>query len=78
MVEILRSQMQNSSLTFDPRTVSFELWGESYEGCVPGYGGAYANRLGLQQHPNMRFEYTVYDSRFLYGAEVVAKVPING
>ena len=70
---ILSSQA-NHSLTFDPATVTSELWGESYEGCVPGYGGAYAQFLGLQIQPNMRFEMTVFDSRFLYQSKVMVKV----
>ena len=56
------------SLRLDPATATSELWGESFEGCVPGYGGAFAQYLGLRQSPRMRFEMTVYDSRFLYGA----------
>ena len=66
MVKVLRQAMANNSLAFDAETTTSELWGESYEGCVPGYGGAYAHYLGLKQAPNMRFEMTVYDSRFLY------------
>ena len=55
------------NLQFDPATATSELWGESFEGCVPGYGGAFAEYMGLQQSPKMRFEMTVYDSRFLSG-----------
>ena len=57
-----------NSLSLDPGMVTSELWGESFEGCVPGYGGAFAQYLALQQPPKMRFEMTVYDSRFLCGA----------
>ena len=55
-------------LRFDPANITSELWGESFEGCVPGYGGAFAQYLGLRKSPQMRFEMTVYDSRFLHGA----------
>ena len=40
-----------NALTFDPATVASELWGESFEGCVPGYGGAFAEYLNLRQSP---------------------------
>lgn len=65
-------------LQLETATVTSELWGESFEGCVPGYGGAFAEYLGLQRHPKMRFEMTVYDSRFLYGAYRWEVIPING
>ena len=65
-------------LQLDPATVTSELWGESFEGCVPGYGGAFAQYLGLQQAPRMRFEMTVYDSRFLYGAKPPEAIQIAG
>ena len=53
-------------LAVDPDTVRSELWGESFEGCVPGYGGAFAEYLRLGRAPRMRFEMTVHDSRFLH------------
>ena len=65
-------------LELDAATVTSELWGESFEGCVPGYGGAFAAYLGLQRPPQMRFEMTVYDSRFLYAARRWEVVPIDG
>ena len=63
-------------LHLDPATVTSELWGESFEGCVPGYGGAFAEYLALQQSPKMRFEMTVYDSRFLFGAQCWEAIPL--
>jgi len=63
-------------LHLDPAAVTSELWGESFEGCVPGYGGAFAQYLGLRQPPRMRFEMTVYDSRFLHGAQHWEAIPI--
>ena len=65
-------------LELNAATVTSELWGESFEGCVPGYGGAFAEYLGLQRPPQMRFEMTVYDSRFLYGARRWEVLPIDG
>lgn len=63
-----RSHVESNGLRIDVGTVVSELWGESFEGCVPGYGGAFAQHLGLVHPPVMRFEMTVYDSRFLHGA----------
>ena len=65
-------------LQLEVDTVTSELWGESFEGCVPGYGGAFAEYMGLQRPPQMRFEMTVYDSRFLYGARRWEVIPIDG
>ena len=48
-----------------------ELWGESFEGCVSAYGSIFAQRLGLRVPPTLCFPMTVYDSRFLEGAEQV-------
>ena len=71
-----REHVSTHGLTFDAGTATSELWGESFEGCVPGYGGAFAQYLGLQRHPRMRFEMTVYDSRFLRGAHRREAIPI--
>ena len=65
-------------LQLDTVTLTSELWGESFEGCVPGYGGAFAEYIGLQIPPHMRFEMTVYDSRFLYDAQRWEVIPIDG
>ena len=64
-------------LRLDPAAVTAELWGESFEGCVPGYGGAFAQHLGLAHPPRMRFEMTVYDSRFLCGARRWEAIPVQ-
>ena len=65
-------------LRIDPETVSSELWGASFEGCAPGYAGAFAQALGLKRPPQMKFEMTVYDSRFLYGARRWESIPLPG
>jgi len=62
----IRAHLEAHELRLDVATVTSELWGESFEGCAPGYGGAFAQHLGFAQAPRMRFEMTVYDSRFLY------------
>ena len=62
----IRAHLEAHELLLDTARVTSELWGESFEGCVPGYGGAFAQYLGLTQTPRMRFEMTVYDTRFLY------------
>ena len=68
----------DNQLELEPACVTSELWGESFEGCVPGYGGAFAQYLGLAKRPRMRFEMTVYDSRFLYRAQHWEVIPIAG
>jgi hypothetical protein len=70
--------LKEHGLDLDPASVSSELWGESFEGCVPGYGGAFAQYLGLLQAPKMVFGMTVFDSRFLIGAKHWEAVPIAG
>ena len=78
LVSELRQHIARHQLRFDPEEVSSELWGESFEGCVPGYGGAFAEYLGLRVPPTMRFEMTVHDSRLLYGHRRREVIPIPG
>ena len=78
LADCVREHISVSKLRFDPRTVTAEVWGESFEGCVPGYGGAFAQYLGLKRSPQLRFEMTVYDSRFLYGAQPPEIVALPG
>ena len=78
LVSDFRAHISAHRLQLEMPTVTSELWGESFEGCVPGYGGAFAEYLGLQHPPQMRFEMTVYDSRFLYGAKRWEVIPIDG
>ena len=74
----VRAHIEAFDLQVDVETVTSELWGESFEGCVPGYGGAFAEYLGLWQAPKMRFEMTVYDSRFLCGARRTEVISLPG
>ena len=76
LVKAVHAHLQQHDLRFDPATVTSELWGESFEGCVPGYGGAFAQYLGLEQSPRMRFEMTVHDSRFICGAKAPQVIPL--
>ena len=76
LTQCIRDHMKKFDLEFDPATVTSELWGESFEGCVPGYGGAFAEYLGLERPPTMRFEMTVHDSRFLHEAKRWEVVPV--
>ena len=70
LIRCIRDHLCKQGLEFDPARVSSELWGESFEGCVPGYGGAFAELLQLKSPPKMVFEMTVYNARFLYGAKL--------
>ncbi len=66
LVAEIWTHLKSRDLEIDVEEVTSELWGESFEGCVPGYGGAFAQYLGLKIAPTMRYEMTVYDSRFLF------------
>ncbi len=76
LVETIRAHMKKHGLAFDPAKTTSEIWGESFEGCAPGYASAFAEGLGLKILPKMRFEMTVFDSRFLYGAKRLEVIPI--
>ena len=78
LVADFHTHLAEFGLDFDPLNATSELWGESFEGCVPGYGGAFAQYLGLRHAPRMRFEMTVYDSRFLHRAQHWEVIPIAG
>ena len=56
LVACICGHVEKYDLIIDPDTVSSELWGESFEGCAPGYGGAFAQALGLKRPPQMKFE----------------------
>lgn len=62
------AHMNRFGMEMDPEQVTAELWGESFEGCVAGYGSAIAEQLGLQVAPQMRFDMTVFDATFLHEA----------
>jgi hypothetical protein len=76
LVQSIRDHMAEHDLTLDPATVTSEIWGESFEGCAPDYASSFAVLLGLQNKPRMRFEMTMYDSRFIKGAKVIEIIPI--
>ena len=76
LAEEINTHMAVHDLEMDTDTVTSELWGESFEGCVPGYGGAFAEYLHLGKSTTMRFEITVLDSRFLYQARRIETVSI--
>lgn len=78
LTRCIRDHLERFRLTMDPAVVTSEIWGCSFEGCAPGYAGAFAETLGLRVAPKMRFEMTVYDSRFLYGARRWESFPLSG
>ena len=65
LVAQIRAHLAAHRLRLDPATCSSELWGESFEGCVPGYGSALASGLQLQRRPRMVYEHTVCDAPFM-------------
>jgi len=66
--ERLKSTLRDRGFAFDPLTVQSEGWGESFEGCVATYTSFLRTYLGLRLPITPRFEMTVPDSRFLFGA----------
>ena len=74
----IRDHIARFALTVNPDRVTSELWGESFEGCVVGYGSAFAQHLELKHPPMMRLEMTVPDARFLLGARQLDTIPLQG
>lgn len=74
----IRTHLATHDVQWDADTVTSELWGESFEGCVPGYGGAFAQYLQLTRSPVMCFDMTVFDSRFLHQARRVETHALDG
>jgi len=78
LTDCIRQHFDRFDLQFNPETITSELWGESFEGCVSLYGSAFAECLSLILPPRMRFEMTVFDSRFLAGAKPPQVIPLPG
>jgi len=78
LTDSIREHFDRFNLHFDLSTVTSELWGESFEGCMSLYGSAFAECLGLRRPPKMRFEMAVYDSRFLAGAQPPQVISLPG
>lgn len=51
LVAQIRCHMDLHQLELNPGFATSEMWGESFEGCVPGYGSAFAAGLGLHSRP---------------------------
>ena len=77
IVRCIKKNLQDRNLEYDPLTATAEVWGESFEGCAPGYGGTFAHGLGLKSRPQMRFEMCVYDTPFLHEAQVFDVIEIG-
>jgi len=78
LTQCIREHLREFELSFDPAKVTSEIWGESFEGCASNYSSAFAELLALKRPPRMRFEMTVYDSRFLYGCRSPEPIPLPG
>ncbi len=76
LTQRIQQHLQVGGLTFDPSSATAESWGESFEGCVPGYGSAFAHGLRLVQQPSIRFDLCVCDATFMYGATLLHTVPV--
>jgi len=61
----IHEQFRSGGLAFDPAHCETELWGQSFEGCAPGYGTAVCRRLGLEKPFRFDYSKSVPDARFL-------------
>ena len=65
------SQLADKGHDLDRETTELELWGESFTGCVYGYGTALCRQVGLNNPAFVNFDMTVPDERLLCKAELV-------
>lgn len=77
LVKGILGEIKERGFEYDPCTVTSEVWGESFEGCAPAYGGTFAHGLGLKITPVMKYEMNVYDSRFLKGSKLRETIKIG-
>ena len=73
-----KTHLSQHGLAFDAATATSEFWGESFEGCVPGYGSGWATAMGLRTKGVMMFDHTVADARFMYRAVHTETVAVGG
>lgn len=67
---------QQRGLTFDPKTVRAEGWGESFEGCVANYCRYLGTYFELANSVEDDFGMTVPDAPFLLTAKFLERVPL--
>ena len=72
------SQLAARGHKIDYETTELELWGESFTGCVYGYGTDLCRRLGLKTPAFVDFDMTVPDERQLCKAELVTHFLLGG
>jgi hypothetical protein len=75
--EHVKRTFHERGLTFDPKTVQTEGWGESFEGCVANYGRYLGTYLGLGKPIEDNFEMTVPDAPFLLTAKFLERIPLE-
>jgi len=75
--ERVKQMFKERNLTFDPKTVKAEGWGESFEGCVANYGRYLSTYLSLTNPIEDDFGMTVPDAPFLLTAKFVERVPLE-
>jgi hypothetical protein len=69
-------QLAIQKLTFDPLTCKTVIWGQSFEGCAPGFGSAIASGLGLKTLTRLDYEMSAPDAPFLLHATFLENVPV--
>ncbi|MFH1006916.1 MAG: hypothetical protein V1800_05345 [Candidatus Latescibacterota bacterium] len=68
--------LEAQGLTYDPRTVETEAWGESFDGCVAKYCARFSKQLGLAQPICQNVAMCVPDSILLLKASFVEQVSL--
>ena len=78
IADSFRKQLQAKNLEMDLDTVTWELAGESFEGCAFTYGSGMASSLGVKKPTVINFDLCVPDARFLCTAQLVETFPVDG
>ena len=74
--ERFKQACNQRGLTYDPKTVRAESWGESFEGCVANYGRHLSTYLALAKPIEDDFAMTVPDAPFLLTARFLERIPL--
>ena len=72
----LASQMQARGLTYDPRTVTAEAFGEGFEQCAMTWKSMISDILGWRHPVENRYDLSVSGAPILWGARFVERIAL--
>ena len=78
LTDSVYDQIKEKGHEIDVQTTQVEAWGESFEGCVYGYGTSLTRQLGLKHPTYVNFDMCVPDARFLCKAELITHFLLPG